>query len=224
MVFYHGTDARIVRMKEKERKQYINGCNIVINYLFKFYKPLLEHEMVKTQIGGITCKVLKQKIEVLYKNIFIENNKLDLYYRIYEKSRYVDWYFNGSQKYQYSSFYVTGDKDKAKGFAYRAYAGGEFGMNAYYLIQGLELISFPDFNPSQEVEKAIESILDFAMEGKEEPVVFELNDLNLDMLLNEDGTKIDINTPYYYFEDSSFRYTGNINLELDRAEFLPRRE
>ena len=217
---YHGTDARIVRMTEAERLQYLNGCNQVIDYLFQFYKPLLENVKVEEQINGMTCYVFKPKIEVQYKKLFIENDMKALFYLLHEKISMIDWSKNGAQLYQYGSFYVTKNKERAQDFAYKAYAGGELAMNAYYLIKGIEFIQFPDYNPSKEVKNAITTILDFSKKGKEEPVVFALDDLNREHLFEEDGKEVDWSLG---FITSNLRYTGEIKLDLSKAEFLPRR-
>lgn len=47
LTLYHGTDARMLEMSEAERKQYLADCNLAIDALFPFFKPLFQQEKVE---------------------------------------------------------------------------------------------------------------------------------------------------------------------------------
>lgn len=213
---YHGTDAKIVRMSSNERRNYLALCNLVIDYLWQFYEPLLEHEMVDAVINGVAAKVLKTKFDILYKKKIEDCGVKNLYYNLCEKMIIVSARNNGSGRYQYGSFYLSKDKQTAKRYAYGSFAGGETGLIAYRFIEGAEIIKFQDFNPHENIIEAINRIKEFAKEGTEEPVIFELNNLDPELLLYEDGREIDWNN----FLPSHYRYIGNLVLDIDKAIFL----
>lgn len=217
--FYHGTDARMVRMSEKERLQYLNSCNLTIDYLFELYEPLLEEVTIETQVNGMTCYVPNYKIDIEYKQLFFENNKEIVYRNLIEKIFMIKERNRGNQSYQYGYLFLTRDPSSAIDYARRSFAGGELGLIAYRLLEGMEFINFPEFSPSKEVQKAIEEVKEFGKEGLEEPVIITLDNLDIGQLLTEDGEQI--NMTFVKMGVGSYRYNGKIVLDLNKAEFLP---
>lgn len=61
--FYHGTDARIIEMAEKERIQYLEDCNSVIDYLYPFYLPLLKKDRTSKLTLRLTIRICLIKKE-----------------------------------------------------------------------------------------------------------------------------------------------------------------
>lgn len=159
-----------------------------------------------------------------YKDLFIEKGSECLYGNLYEKLSMLDCRDKGSGLYQYDSLYLTSSKDKAKHYACRSFAGGELGLIAYRLLEGIEVLNFKKWKPDAQVVLAISNIKDFSLEGKEEPIVITLNNIDSQYLLDEDGRPITIGLERLLRREEmsgdSFRYIQDITLSLENAEYL----
>lgn len=206
--FYHGTDARIIEMAEKERIQYLEDCNSVIDYLYPFYLPLLKKR-----------PDFKTHLEVNYKDLLNKKGEQFLYTNLYEKLIMLQCRNNNAGLYQYGNFYLTSNKLMALNYARRSYAGGEIALIAYRLIQGSDIINFADFNPDKKQRCKIERIKEFAKEGKERPVIVTFNNIDLNYLQREDGTPILVDDTTIL---SNFRYMKAQDLKWDIIEKVNR--
>ena len=225
LTLYHGTDARIVAMKKEERLEHLNKCNLAIDYLWTFYEPLAKNELVEKEYKGQIIIVHKQKIEE-YKNLLNEKGYENMYANLYEKLNMLYCRNEGAGLYQYGYLYFSTSKQTAKNYARRSYAGGELGLIAYRMIEAADIIQFENYNPSKEVYKAIEDIMSFAQEGKEQPIVITVNDVGIKNLLNEDGQEVKWDLVFDILESDfiegnfNFRYNKELELDLSEAEYL----
>lgn len=222
LIFYHGTDARMVSMTKEERLEYLNKCDLVIDYLWTLYEPLMKSELVEIDYRGQRVSVLKQKIED-FRTLLNEKGNQYQYINLYEKLNMLCWRNGGAGLYQYGFLYLSLSKQAARDYASRSFAGGELGLMAYRMIEGAEIISFDSYHPNVVVSNAIEEIKSFAQEGKEQPIVVTINDIETEYLLNEDGSSVDWDHVYSLIDRDkhyNFRYIKDIELDLNIAEYL----
>ena len=223
-ILYHGTDARLISMPKESRLQYLNEVNKAIDYLWTIYKPSY-FTMIKYDIhlpDGSIGFSYKKEFEN-YKNLFQEKGLTNLYINIYEKLSMLESRDNGAGLYQYGHLYLCASKDSAIRYAYRSFAGGELGLIAYRLIEGLDVIKFPEWKPSKEICSIIEKIKDFSKDEARDPVVISIENVDVGDLLMEDGRKIDnslINRMSKRQYDFKFRYLRDVQLDLVHAEHL----
>ncbi len=223
LVFYHGTDARIVRMSQEERNCYFADCNLIIDALWPFYEALLEKEYIEKIVHGEKRLVERLRIDLLYQNLFEGKGELD-YYDLREKILMLRDCKRGIELYQYGNFYVATTKSRASSYALRSFAGGELGLITYRLIQGAQIIKFDNFCPNTDVDHAMSNIIEMATSIKREPVVFKLENLNIDNLQWEDGRPIDKKDEMTFIimksGSCSLRYCGDVVLDINNAEFI----
>ena len=226
LTLYHGTDARIARMAKNDRLDYIAKCNLVIDRLFPYLKPLIEYQNVEKKLpSGETIYTTDTEWPLKrYEEILNKKEHEYFYANLAEKISMIDSRNRGSGLYQYGALYLTDSIEKAKRYAGRSYAGGEAGLCAYQFIRGCEIIDFPEFNPDEETLKAIEAVKEFGVEGKEEPIVFTFTNVDISLLKSEDGrdiTKAELNLMEEFDEIGlSFRYNGDLEFDFDTALFL----
>lgn len=219
ILFYHGTDARMIEMSETERQQYLGDCNGIIDYLSPLYFPLLEEVPCEIERQGQIIKIFKTRLEVYYKDLLNEKGEQYLYENLYEKLNMLQWKNNNAGLYQYGDFYLTTNKRMALDYARRSYAGGEIALIAYRLIQGSDIINFADFNPGKDRIRIIERIKEFAKEGNERPVIVTFNNIDMDYLIREDGIPL---TKDAITILSNFRYLRPQDLKWDIIENVNR--
>lgn len=221
---YHGTDTRIIKMKKEEREQYLKDCNLVIDSLFPYYKPLLQWEEVNIMVDGKTVVAHQYGLKK-YEKILNEKGGQFMYVNLYEKLTMLDARNNGSGWYQYDDLYLCSSKRSAMNYAQKSYAGGETGLMAYRLIQGADIICFDNYSPDSNIKQVIESIKDFAKEGNERPAIVTIDDVDLTCLSFEDGKPLEKDDIEDWFEykrksDYKFRYTKQIELRDYKVENL----
>ena len=170
---YHGTDARIIRMTEEERNNYLNTCHAVVNYLWDYFKPLYR----------------ERKLEQ-YKDALSPKDNPYLYANVYEKLSMVDMKNNGCQQYQYGDLYLTSRDYSADNYARRSFAGGEIGLMAYRMIEAAEIIGFDGLYENKAAVADIETIKKFALE-ENEPVIIKVKDLDPKYLQTDTGEPIE---------------------------------
>ena len=205
---FHGTDARVIRMTESERVHFFGNCKVVIDYLWKFYRPLFLCSDGQTR-----------KIEE-YKDLFVIQNKQYVYDNLLEKLWMVDMWKNGNQQYQYGDLYLTSSRIKAENYARRSFAGGELGLIAYRMISALEVLSFDNLYSDQNISSVIQMIKSFAEdEVAKSPVVVKAYNLEPKCLLTDEGKIIDWeSSDSHIFQD--YRYTQKVKLDLKYADYL----
>ncbi|MBR5674276.1 MAG: hypothetical protein IKW97_07740 [Muribaculaceae bacterium] len=197
---YHGTDAKVVRMTDDERKAHKTFCKRAIEYLYPLY--LKTYYDSSTGIFSVNKMELDNEI-----NVDINRECLGRYRKM----------LRGHQLYQYPDNVVyLATLASAESYARKSFAGGEFGYIAYFLIKTAQNVELPGFDPDPEMENAIQHVLEFG-EQKKEPVIFRFtinNDIDIEYLRDENGEFLP------GANQGSFRYIGPIKLDLAKAEYL----
>ena len=190
---YHGTDARILSMSKEEYTSYFADVNIALAYLWTIWKPLGQKTMVRELRwpngelkGTVPISFLESR-----KQQFIDAGKDALYFNLYEKVNMFSWTEEGAELYQYGSLYVTTSREIASDYARRAFAGGERGLIAYRMLEGIEFLGIPLGNPEERTFNAIQRVKSFAEANEPEPVIVVLDDVAPCDLLSEDGKPAD---------------------------------
>ena len=222
---YHGSDARIIEMTKDEREQYKNDCNIVVDYLFPLFKPLMTWEKVETILNGEKIYYYEIPLKLRYQNLLNEKGGQGMYFNLSEKLMMIDARNNGSELYQYNDLYFCSSKLSATNYARSSFAGGETGLNAYRLIQGAEIIGFENMYADPNVKRAAERIKEFAKEGNERPVIITIEDIDPAFLFFEDGRPLDKDDIEDLIERGricrfNLRYTKYVELKTGKIEFL----
>lgn len=194
---YHGTDAKMVRMSDAERKSHKSLCLQVIDYLFPIFKKHFSFQRYAWDCSKLPIEIgLKNAIEVALNT--------------------VELYKSGNKLFQYPKaiIYLSSSYTKAKDYAISSFAGGEIGNIAYYLSKVALQTKIPECNPNGITESAMKSILIFG-EQKREPIIFHLNNLEFKYLRDERGRLLT-----NFNSSASFRYLKAIPLDLEKAEFI----
>ena len=221
---YHGTDARIVSMTKDERNNFLSKTDLIISRLWDVFKPYYT-EFVPRRIvrHGEVIDTFMRSIEQ-YKDDFYKIGKSYVYVNLTEKLSMLEARYDGSGFYQYGSLYLAAVEDTAKDYARRSFAGGELGLIAYRLIEAMDVLQFPEWKPDTETKGLIEEFMDFAAEGKEDPVVITIAGIDSDDLLTETGGSIsgalDFLEKFGYLPDFKFRYKGELDLSSYPMEHL----
>lgn len=184
--FYHGTDARILRMPNHVRQSYIKFAKEVIDSLGTTFLPLFQIDnkllMLKEQLGNCYESFVDSIMHVYMNKI-------------------------GYEHYQYDNLYVTTWKPDAVTYSIKSYAFGEIGMIAYGIVSGMMAITKFQGN-SLDMFLPMKPFIDFA-ESPPAPVVLRIDDIDKSFLRNEDGTIIDIDKIVC---GASYRYLKNTDL------------
>ena len=194
---YHGTDARIIKMTEEERNNYINICHAVVNYLWSFFKPLFQ----------------ERKLEH-YKDMLSPKDNPNLYANVYEKLSMVDMMNNGCQQYQYGDLYLTSCGFSAANYSRRSFAGGEIGLIAYRMIEAAETIGFDGLYKNNTAVYDIKTVKQFALE-ESEPIVIKVRDIDPLLLQEDTGETIDWSSIKVI--PQLFRYSKEMILDMKDA-------
>ena len=184
---YHGTDDRILKMSDEERKAFKNDCIMVSDYLWSIFKPYYEtNTMVPINLPGYEgCTGMERKLYE-FKDAFEYDKSPDDYITLcYALSR-QDARISGNEQYDYSHIYLSNQIERAKSYARRSSAFGEIGLTTLQLIEGEKKINLPEFNPDEKTIAAINKISSFAKEDAI-PVVVELSDYDPETILFDNG-------------------------------------
>ena len=208
---YHGTDARVVSMSRDERRDFLSKIDLIISRLWEVYKPYYtEYVPRKIVRHGEEINTYMRSIEQ-YKGQFEKLGKQIVYSNMFEKLSMLEARYNGSGFYQYGSLYLAAVERSAKDYARRSFAGGELGLIAYRLIEAMDVLQFPEWEPDVEIQELIKQFMDFADEGKSDPVVITIDGIDSDNLLTEKGEDIswelDFLEKFGYLPDAKFRYS-----------------
>lgn len=194
-------------MTKEERCKYKETCEIALDYMWTFYQPYADKSLAR--------------ISELKESLDAENDKV-LYYNVAEKISMNDLRINDNQLYQYGSLFLTTLDWRAENYAYRAFAGGEIGLIAYRLYQGIKKIQFEGWNPNDKVKTALNMIEEFANDTPK-PVVFAFDHLKKEFIRNENGNIIDdelLEELGYEYGYQNIRYDGELKLDLKDARYL----
>ena len=188
---YHGTDDRILKMSDEERKAFKNDCIMVSDYLWSIFKPYYEKNiMVPINVPGYEgCTGMERKLYE-FKDAFEYDKSPDDYITLcYALSR-QDARISGNEQYDYSHIYLSNQIERAKSYARRSSAFGEIGLTTLQLIEGEKKINLPEFNPDEKTIAAIHKISSFAKEDAI-PVVVELSDYDPETILFDNGRPLE---------------------------------
>lgn len=202
---YHGTDARIVQMSDSQRASYKKGCFLVVDYIWEVLRDEYENNLMKS---------FRKPLEYDPKSVTREHPWLRLANAMYR----ISGYKNGNPRFEYNSFYLTGFRDFAICYARDSFAGGESGMNVYDVVKAMEMVRPSFWNPTGVVADAIDRIKAFG-NGPAAPVLFQFDNLDFNLLETDSGDK-DPQKVSLLLETGSLRYTGDIILDLSKAEYL----
>ena len=184
---YHGTDDRILKMSDEERKAFKNDCIMVSDYLWSIFKPYYETNiMVPINLPGYEgCMGMEKKLYE-FKDAFEYDKSPDDYITLcYALDRQCAR-ISGNEQYDYSYIYLSNQIERAKSYARRSSAFGEIGLTTLQLIEGEKKINLPEFNPDEKTISAINKISSFAKEDAI-PVVVELSDYDPETILFDNG-------------------------------------
>ncbi len=224
ITLYHGTDARMIDMSEDERKQYLSDCNLAIDALFPFFKPLFQWEKVEKIINNNKTITYEYALKKYEKALNDKYGKYG-YSNLMEKIMMVDANKNNSALYQYNDLYLYTSKEGAMRYARSSFAGGETGLIAIRLINGADVVFSDNLDLDDNQKKAIERVRDFAEISKARPAIVTIDNIDIDYLLLEDGEELlkdDIQDLICDREaiDTKFRYTKPIVLKSCKVELL----
>lgn len=212
---YHGTDFRIITMSEKERLDYFSIVKRVIDALWAYFKPLYttQTQVAKKMPDGSYGFVSQPLIEK-YRQTFAEQGKESVYSNLLQKLSMLEARDLGSGMYQYDSLYLSGDKNKACRYANCSFAGGEYGLIAYRLIEGFDIINPLEFTPDTGLLSDMDIVKAFSQENVADPIVVTIDGISPKDLLNEDGNPVSVSL----FENGlheylSFRLCKTIDLK-----------
>ena len=197
---YHGTDARIVSMTEEERKSRKDLCKEVATQMWSYFEPHFEN------MHTLKAPLKFEEDQILWLNLY---NALVSY-----KAK-----INGNEQYQYGDdcLYVTNWDEMAKRYAGRSFAFGEIGLIAYRMIEAHKMIiGRENWKETLGATEIMKQFLDFA-DAKEEPVIFEIKDYDIDYLRLEDNRELD---ELGFRANRAFRYNKHIDLDLANAIYL----
>lgn len=199
-VLYHGTDLRIVLMTEEERKTFKEYCKKVFDYMWKLYENSYDEILsgkFKDILGVTKWHNLCNALTVCSAN------------------------HNRNEQYRYDSFHLTTMKVKAENYARRAFAFGEIGLTAYRMYDAAILLKLS----IKEIKEEANHVVRFATDYDNiKPVVFEITDLDVDLLEVENFKSlqhfIDVFGDRLSDIDLIFHYYGKINLNPSNAIYI----
>lgn len=205
---YHGTDARIVQMSDNERSNFRHSCEIASAYLWQILNPYIEKY-------GFSLDIFKEPLstnQTCYRNLL---NAVTCYSAS----------INGNIQYQYGdAFYLTNMRDMAERYAYRSFAFGETGLLPYRMYDAVRQLNLKEWNPSEEVSKAIDDIVAFAEDRNHvSPVIFDFNNLDFNLIeIERYGSVFDYVTNGLFSRNIGIivHYKGKTNLNLSKAIYL----
>lgn len=192
---FHGTDYRIVRMSQEERKSFRNLIEEVIKELWPFFEPYLVNPDGKY-------------------NLFSKIQDTVFYTTLLDRMGCWNQNLKGHHKYQYEKdgLYVTSQESSAINYARRASHFGEIGSIAYFFIKALDYINPENWNPSKELQEKISQILNFS-ESEKESVIYTLKNLPVSELRSWEGELLEDWEIEHLNGINGLRYIGEINLK-----------
>ena len=199
---YHGTDLKIFNLSDEDRKKFNKACVKSIAALRDFYRPYLHQKN-------------NEKNEVLTKEQEEQNPGLSNYiYKALSNLRMM----NLSEEWEYGDFYLTSSKMLACLYANQAFAGGEIGFTAYFLIRGAELNGV---DLSKQLDLNEIDFIKAVAEGEPQPVIFVVDNLSPEYLRTLTGGCIQRNIrDGKIIGENEFRYIRPVTLDPSKAEII----
>lgn len=193
--FYHGTDAKALKMSKEQRDIFRNVCNTVADYYWDYFTEYRK----KRNILSLRKKLTDPKLPYLFENF---QNALKI----------TDKLKSGDKSYELGALYVTNKDYLAVSYSSRAFAFGETGLRAYRFVVAAKKLGIYD-----NLDGTIKQYADFVYrfgEMKEEPVVCTLLDITPSMLLTETGKEV---TEDNIMQHQSFRLKKGYELSPSTA-------
>lgn len=193
-LFFHGTDAKVLRMTEQERDELKNACLVVIDCLWNFFKDHLINNLIeyREQLG-----------EELWRNL---NTACTC-----NRAR-----LENNQQYQYGNLYLTNNPLRAISYALSSNVYGELGNIAKRFYEAALVLKF-DFSKMSIDNQKYFDLFRKVIAEKPEPVVCALPNINLDLVQNDKGAEfdwsVDFDTIFGMDGIGSFRYIGAYDLK-----------
>lgn len=168
--FYHGTDARILRMSPDEIRSFKQDIIKALDYLWLFFKPYSgDMECLKGPLGYDMDTSLYCQTSMA---ISINMHRL-----------------TSMKLWQYEGLYLTNWDWQAWSYSRRAYCFGELGMVAQILITSAGKIRFRGWKPDYDTKRAMDRIMSFS-KVKPEPVVVVLDNLEIEHIKDAGGGEL----------------------------------
>ncbi len=218
---YHGTDARILDMSDAERNAFKQDCTKAIDCLWEFFAPYYNTSInIRTIEDGIEKIVNDIKLIELQPKLRFEEDET-IYYNLYEKLTMISAWKRNNKLFQYNELYLTNSINRAKYYAYYAFAFGEIGLIAYRLLSAAAMIGFDVCSNDERMKDILCKIKTFA-EAKREPIVLEFDDYDPDAVKQEDGSELDFSLGDNIIRHGewSFRYIGSLSFDKAKRIYL----
>lgn len=209
--FYHGTDARIVRMKKENRLSFRETIQEIIDTLWPIYQPYID--------GAIE----NAKYELF---VLLDRNER-LFDYVWQRLNYWSAQQLNSKLYQYQTegIYVRKDKLFADNYANTARYFGEIGSIAFAMAFTVEKIR-TSIELEEDFKEKINNFLDFCNKSPE-PIVFEFDIDSPQYLIDENGNKVSEWMLYDSIDAPSWRLVKDVdlsnmsfvNVEVDHIHF-----
>lgn len=193
---YHGTDARILAMTAEEKDDWKRMCIELADMLRRYYPNMCYLD--------------------IFKSIFEKEDRKDIYFNLSEAIGRYEGMKNGSAKYQYGDIYLTNGLDRAKSYAYRSFAFGEVGLNAYRMLEAAKFLGLK-FDPKSRVASLSNQLWTFAHDNPQ-PIVLTFHHVSSDDLLLDNGKELKGLDELLKDCTMSFRAKKNDNFNLNMAE------
>ena len=157
------------------------------------------------------------------KSIFEKEDRKDIFFNLSEAIGRYEGMKNGSAKYQYGDIYLTNGLDRAKSYAYRSFAFGEVGLNAYRMLEAAKFLGLT-FDPRSRAASLSNQLWTFAHDNPQ-PIVLTFHHVSSDDLLLDNGKELKGLDELLKDCTMSFRAKKNDNFNLNMAEiqYLPSR-
>lgn len=185
MTFYHGTDARISRMSDEERKTFRKEIFAALDYMWGLMDPYFcKYDEVPDHKHNIIRRIEKMKV---FEGKMEEDTYSQFYYALsHEKARRDDL---KTWQYQEGVLYFTTTLKTAISYAYRSNVFGELGSNVWNMYKGIRNLNLDTWNPSEEIQTILDKIERFATE-EPFPIVYMFDDLDRDYLFTDAGEAV----------------------------------
>ena len=201
---YHGTDARISRMSDKERKDFRKEILTAIDYMWKLMEPYFQK--YDEELDRIHNRIKRTERINQFKG------KIDdyLWTKMYQALTHEKARRDGLSTWQYQDdvLYLTSEISTAISYAYRSFVFGELGETIWDMYQGIKALNLETWNPPAAVQATLDKVQRL---GEEEhfPIVYMLNNFDYDKLLTDSGKTIPedkLETQHLFRYEDEFLY------------------
>lgn len=182
---YHGTDARISRMTDEERRAFRKEIICALDYMWNLMEPFFQkydeeldkvHNRINRieRITALKGRMKEDDYNILYRSLSHDKARRD---------GLSTW------QYQEDVLYLTSSLETAISYAYRSFVFGELGETVWEMYQGMKALHLDTWMPSPEIQATFDRIEHLANE-EHFPIVYMLNSFDYDKLLTDAGDPI----------------------------------